>query len=945
MGFFDKFVAKVFGTANQRYLKRIKQRYLEETLSAEREFDKLPNKKIREIAIEYIKKVREDKVAPESILPEYFALVREAAKRTIGKRHFDVQILGGIVLFEGKIAEMKTGEGKTLVATLPLALTALEGRGCHLVTVNDYLARRDAMWMGPIYKFLGLEVGVINHLEVSYTVDWQFPDLFQKAIEDDVRAWPADNIINDPLPQEKINMSAIGAFQTTLIKSTRKQAYLCDITYGTNNEFAFDYLRDNMKYSLDEINQRELYYAIVDEVDSILIDEARTPLIISGPAEEDVSLYYKVDKVARVLKQGEDFDVDEKSKQVLLKEKGIEKAERFLGISNLYDPVNVEILHHLIQSLRAHRLFRRDVDYVVKDGKVVIVDEFTGRLMPGRRWSDGLHQAIEAKEGLKIEAETQTLASISFQNFFRMYKKLAGMTGTAETEALEFKEIYNLDVIVIPTHRPMIREDYDDVVYLTEEEKFEEVIKEIQENWEKGRPVLVGTTSIEKSEKLSSMLRAKGIPHQVLNAKNHEKEAYIIAQAGRLKAVTVATNMAGRGVDIILGGNAEMLARQKVGFDATPEEFEKALKEFEQICSEERKKVVELGGLHVIGTERHESRRIDNQLRGRSGRQGDPGSSRFYVSLQDDLMRIFGSDRVAPLMKRFGMKTGEPIEHRWVTKAIQNAQKRVEAYNFEIRKHLLEYDNVMNKQRETVYSLRRKVLSRENTREIVLNFIEDVISHLTEKYMPKKGEPDLDGFEKEFFSIFGFKPENIEENLTELVKEKYEKRFSGLNDDIVRRVEQFIILNTLDTMWRRHLYAMDQLRESVSMRGYGHLDPLVEYKKEGFSLFLDMITKFKISTISKLFMMKVERGEEEEKEISEAMTNLSRRAQRISPYASVGGYQIASGGSAIQRTPTIAGTQTTGTQRTSIQNRKVGRNDLCPCGSGKKYKKCCGRAN
>ncbi|MCS7213499.1 MAG: preprotein translocase subunit SecA [Candidatus Calescibacterium sp.] len=945
MGFFDKFVAKVFGTANQRYLKRIKQRYLEETLSAEREFDKLPNKKIREIAIEYIKKVREDKVAPESILPEYFALVREAAKRTIGKRHFDVQILGGIVLFEGKIAEMKTGEGKTLVATLPLALTALEGRGCHLVTVNDYLARRDAMWMGPIYKFLGLEVGVINHLEVSYTVDWQFPDLFQKAIEDDVRAWPADNIINDPLPQEKINMSAIGAFQTTLIKSTRKQAYLCDITYGTNNEFAFDYLRDNMKYSLDEINQRELYYAIVDEVDSILIDEARTPLIISGPAEEDVSLYYKVDKVARVLKQGEDFDVDEKSKQVLLKEKGIEKAERFLGISNLYDPVNVEILHHLIQSLRAHRLFRRDVDYVVKDGKVVIVDEFTGRLMPGRRWSDGLHQAIEAKEGLKIEAETQTLASISFQNFFRMYKKLAGMTGTAETEALEFKEIYNLDVIVIPTHRPMIREDYDDVVYLTEEEKFEEVIKEIQENWEKGRPVLVGTTSIEKSEKLSSMLRAKGIPHQVLNAKNHEKEAYIIAQAGRLKAVTVATNMAGRGVDIILGGNAEMLARQKVGFDATPEEFEKALKEFEQICSEERKKVVELGGLHVIGTERHESRRIDNQLRGRSGRQGDPGSSRFYVSLQDDLMRIFGSDRVAPLMKRFGMKTGEPIEHRWVTKAIQNAQKRVEAYNFEIRKHLLEYDNVMNKQRETVYSLRRKVLSRENTREIVFNFIEDVISHLTEKYMPKKGEPDLDGFEKEFFSIFGFKPENIEENLTELVKEKYEKRFSGLNDDIVRRVEQFIILNTLDTMWRRHLYAMDQLRESVSMRGYGHLDPLVEYKKEGFSLFLDMITKFKISTISKLFMMKVERGEEEEKEISEAMTNLSRRAQRISPYASVGGYQIASGGSAIQRTPTIAGTQTTGTQRTSIQNRKVGRNDLCPCGSGKKYKKCCGRAN
>lgn len=921
MGFFERFIAKIFGTANQRYLKRIKEKYLGNILAAEEEFDKVPNNKLRKISLEYIEKVRKDKVSTDDILPEYFALIREAAKRTIGKRHFDVQILGGIVLYHGKIAEMKTGEGKTIVATLPLALTALEGRGCHLVTVNDYLARRDATWMGPIYKFLGLDVGVINQLDVSYIVEWQFPDLFQKALEEDVRAWPQGNIINDPLPQDKINMSAIGAFQVNLIKSSRKQAYMCDITYGTNNEFAFDYLRDNMKYSIEDINQRELYYAIVDEVDSILIDEARTPLIISGPAEEDISLYYKVDKVARLMKVGEDFDLDEKSKQVLLKEKGIEKAERFLGVSNLYDPVNLEILHHLIQSLRAHKLFRRDVDYVVKDGKVVIVDEFTGRLMPGRRWSDGLHQAIEAKEGLKIEAENQTLASISFQNFFRMYKKLAGMTGTAETEALEFKEIYNLDVVVIPTHKPMIRQDFDDVVFLTEEEKFERVVQDIYENWQKGRPILVGTTSIEKNERLSAMLRKKGIPHQILNAKNHEKEAYIIAQAGRYKAVTVATNMAGRGVDIILGGNAEMLARQKVGFDASPEEFEKALKEFEQICQEERKKVIELGGLYVIGTERHESRRIDNQLRGRSGRQGDPGASRFYVSLEDDLMRIFGSDRVAPLMKRFGMKKGEPIEHKWVTKAIQNAQKRVEAYNFEIRKHLLEYDNVMNKQRETVYSLRRRILSGENPREIIFSFIDDVIGYLSEKYFPKKAEPDYDGFEREFKTIFGFPPKDTDlENLKSFLNDFYNDKFSGLSDEIVYKIEQFIILNTLDTMWRRHLYAMDHLKESVGMRGYGHLDPLVEYKKEGFSLFIDMLTKFKISVVSKLFMMKLSRDEKEEG--ANAMETLSRRK---------GVYFAASPGGMVSASPNY--------------NKKVGRNELCPCGSGKKYKKCCGRLN
>ncbi len=960
MGVLEKIFSKILGTKSEREVKAIKNKYFSHILSAEEEFDKLPNKKLREIALEYKRKVREDKVSPDDILPEYFALVREVAKRVLGKRHFDVQIIGGVVLYEGKIAEMKTGEGKTLVATLPLALQALEGRGCHLVTVNDYLARRDATWMGPIYKFLGFEVGVINQLEVSYKVEWQFPELVQKAIEENIRAWPPGHIINDPLPPEKINMDAISAFQTTLISTTRKQAYLCDITYGTNNEFAFDYLRDNMKYSIEDMVQRELYYAIVDEVDSILIDEARTPLIISGPAEEDVSLYYRVDRCAKLLKKGEDFEVDEKTRQVILKESGISKAEKILGVHNLYDPVNIEILHHLIQSLRAHHLFHRDVDYVVKDGKVIIVDEFTGRLMPGRRWSDGLHQAIEAKEGLKIEAETQTLASISFQNFFRMYKKLAGMTGTAETEAAEFKEIYNLDVVVIPTHKPMIRIDYDDVVYLTQEEKFEAVIKEVEECWKVGRPVLVGTTSIEKNEKLSEMLKRRGIPHQVLNAKNHEKEAYIIAQAGRLGTVTVATNMAGRGVDIILGGNPEMLARQEVGWDASPEEYEKVLKKYEQICREERKKVIELGGLHIIGTERHESRRIDNQLRGRAGRQGDPGSSRFYVSLEDDLMRIFGSDRIAPLMQRFGMKRGEPIQHRWVTKAIENAQRRVEAYNFEIRKHLLEYDDVMNKQRITVYSLRRKILESDSTREIIYSIIREEIESLVEKYIPKKGEADIDGLAKEFESIFNISfpelsdvsdIENLKEYLERLLIEKYEEKISSIDENIARKIESFLLLNTLDTMWRRHLYAMDQLRDAVGMRGYGHLDPLVEYKKEGFFLFLDMMSKFRKSALSKLFAFRLEEESKEEQDLNIAWNNMVRRSQRNMRVQRLehisGGISSVSAGGVEVASSTASSTVSASYSSSSpyVRGMKVGRNDPCPCGSGKKYKKCCGREN
>jgi preprotein translocase subunit SecA len=960
MGVLEKILSKILGTKSEREVKTIKNKYFSHIIAAEEEFDKLTNKKLREIALEYKRKVREDKVSPDDILPEYFALVREVAKRVLGKRHFDVQIIGGVVLYEGKIAEMKTGEGKTLVATLPLALQALEGRGCHIVTVNDYLARRDATWMGPIYKFLGLEVGVINQLEVSYKVEWQFPELVQKAIEDNIRAWPPGHIINDPLPPEKINMEAISAFQTTLVSTTRKQSYLCDITYGTNNEFAFDYLRDNMKYSIEDMVQRELYYAIIDEVDSILIDEARTPLIISGPAEEDVSLYYHVDRCARLLKKGEDFEVDEKTRQVILKESGISKAERILGVHNLYDPVNIEILHHLIQSLRAHHLFHRDVDYVVKDGKVIIVDEFTGRLMPGRRWSDGLHQAIEAKEGLKIEAETQTLASISFQNFFRMYKKLAGMTGTAETEAAEFKEIYNLDVVVIPTHKPMIRIDYDDVVYLTQEEKFEAVVKEIEECWKSGRPVLVGTTSIEKNEKLSEILKKKGIPHQVLNAKNHEREAYIIAQAGRLGAVTVATNMAGRGVDIILGGNPEMLARQEVGWEATPEEYEKALKKYEQICREERKKVVELGGLHIIGTERHEARRVDNQLRGRAGRQGDPGSSRFYVSLEDDLMRIFGSDRIAPLMQRFGMKRGEPIQHKWVTKAIENAQKRVEAYNFEIRKHLLEYDDVMNKQRMTVYSLRRKILEGNNVREIIFSIIREEIESLFEKYIPKKGESDIEGLAKEFESTFNLPfpeisdfsdVEHLKDELVSFLIQKYEEKISLMGEGVAHMIETFLLLNTLDTMWRRHLYAMDQLRDAVGMRGYGHLDPLVEYKKEGFFLFVDMMSKFRKTALSKLFAFRIKEESKEEEELAAAWNTMARRSQRnirVLRFSPISGGVPVGAGMGAEISASAEPSQSVASYSSHspyVRGTKVGRNDPCPCGSGKKYKKCCGREN
>jgi preprotein translocase subunit SecA len=762
-------------------------------------------------------------------------------------RHFDVQLVGGVVLHEGRIAEMRTGEGKTLVATLPIVLNALTGRGVHLVTVNDYLARRDAEWMGAIYKFLGLSVGVIVH-----------------GMDD----------------------------------AERKASYGCDITYGTNNEYGFDYLRDNMKFRLEEMVQRELHYSIVDEVDSILIDEARTPLIISGPAEEATDKYVRVNSIIGYLKKDADYKVDEKARSVLLTEdSGIPKIERLLGVENLYDPRNIEILHHVNQALKAHVLFKRDVDYMVKDGEVVIVDEFTGRLMPGRRWSDGLHQAVEAKEGVKIENENQTLATITFQNYFRMFEKLAGMTGTADTEAVEFKQIYNLDVVVIPTNQPMIREDYGDQIYKTEREKFQAVLEEGKRLYEEKRPVLIGTVSIEKSERLSALLTRHGIPHNVLNAKHHEKEAQIIAEAGQPGKVTIATNMAGRGVDIKLGEG-----------------------------------VVGKGGLHIIGTERHESRRVDNQLRGRAGRQGDPGSSRFYLSLEDDLLRIFGSDRISPIMSKLGMEEGEPIEHNLINKAVENAQKKVESHNFDIRKHLLEYDDVMNKQRTVIYDLRRDVLAGEDLREMVMEMTGEVAGELAQRYSDDKEYPeqwDLAALRDATYAQFGYRFEHPDEevprltqaSLAEKVREEaeaaYARKEHEYGADAMRYLERMFLLSTIDALWKDHLLSMDHLKEGIGLRGYAQKDPLKEYQREGFDMFADLVGRIKEESLKRLFHVKVQREEE-------------GRAAAPPPVAprrvNLSGGDISRAGQTTQR----------------HAKKKVGRNDPCPCGSGKKYKKCCG---
>lgn len=831
----------------------------------------------------------------DDLLPEAFAVAREASWRVLGMRPFDVQLMGGIVLHQGRIAEMKTGEGKTLVATMPAYLNALSGQGVHIITVNDYLAHRDSEWMGGIYRFLGLEVGLIVH---------------------------------------------------GLDTEERRRAYQADVIYGTNNEFGFDYLRDNMAMHESEMVQRVLNYAIVDEVDSILIDEARTPLIISGQADKPTDIYYKVARVIPKLKKETDYQVDEKLHTVALTEEGTRRVEELLGIQNLSDENNLELAHHVYQGLRAHALMKRDRDYVVKDGQVVIVDEFTGRLMFGRRFSEGLHQAIEAKEGVRIERESQTLATITFQNYFRMYHKLAGMTGTAATEEEEFRKIYGLDVVVIPTHKPMIRHDFPDAIYRTEQGKFAAVLEEIAECYERGQPVLVGTISIEKSEILSKLLKRRGIPHQVLNAKYHEQEAKIIAQAGRLGMVTIATNMAGRGTDIILGGNPEYLAKEELlrrgvapevvaeaseygkpsseDVVSVREEYRQLVAQFKKETDAEHEKVVALGGLHIIGTERHESRRIDNQLRGRSGRQGDPGSSRFYVSLEDDLMSLFGSDNISGVMDKLGMDDSVPVEHNLVTRSIESAQKKVENRNFEMRKHVLEYDDVMNQQREVIYSQRRRVLMGEDLQESLQEMITGVIESAVERYTAEGKYPedwDLEGLVKFGEQIFlregAVSPaelqelgsrEEIQERLIDEALAHWQAREEELGSETMRDLERFILLRVVDSKWMDHLDAMDQLRTGIGLRAYGQKDPLVEYKFEAYNMFHEMIDAIQEDVVRYLYKVRLV-PQEQARQVKHIAENYGEESQpepvRVGP--------------------------------------KVGRNDPCPCGSGKKYKRCCGR--
>lgn len=778
----------------------------------------------------------------DDLLPEAFATVREAAKRTVGMRHFDVQLMGGIVLHEGRIAEMKTGEGKTLVATLPVYLNALTGKGVHVVTVNDYLAKRDAEWMGEIYRFLGLSVGVIVH-------GLDFPE--------------------------------------------RKAAYAADITYGTNNEFGFDYLRDHMVMQKENRVQRGLYYALIDEVDSILIDESRTPLIISGPAEESPELYYQFARLVDRLQPDVHYTVDEKARTVAITEEGVERVEQLLGIDNLYDDTNFSKVHYLTQALKAKTLFKRDRDYIVKDGQVIIVDEFTGRLMPGRRYSDGLHQAIEAREGVKIERESVTLARITFQNYFRMYEKIAGMTGTAKTEEDEFRRIYGMDVVVIPTNKPMIRIDYDDVVYKTEKAKFNAVVEEIAERHAKGQPVLVGTVSIEKSELLSEMLKRRGIPHEVLNAKNHEREAEIIKHAGELGRVTIATNMAGRGTDIVLGEG-----------------------------------VRELGGLHVIGTERHESRRIDNQLRGRAGRQGDPGSSRFYVSLEDDLMRLFGSERISAIMDRFGWEEDQPIQHPQISRAIENAQKKVEAYHFDIREQLLKYDDVLNRQREVIYELRTRILLKDDTKEESLQMLNELTKDLVSTYVDASLQPeqwDLNPLTKRVAELTNgmvqLEPSTLPRNESQLqsilessLRQGYEQREQYLGQEQMRQLEKFLLLRVIDDKWVDHLQIMDDLREGIGLQAYGQKNPLMEYRFEGFRAFEEMLQSIRETFVELLFKVRLMDPAESTRESE----RLAHATSNRSPDGSA-------------------------PRQTARKGEKVGRNDPCPCGSGKKYKHCCGR--
>ncbi|MDP8266944.1 MAG: preprotein translocase subunit SecA [Candidatus Aceula meridiana] len=894
----------------------------------------------REEALLQLEKARETlKKQTQSILdlilPEAFAVVREASRRTIGLRHFDVQLVGGMILHKGNIAEMATGEGKTLVATLPVYLNALIGKGVHVVTVNDYLANRDSAWMGPVYKFLGLTIGVIQH---------------------------------DNRPQE------------------RKGDYGCDITYGTNNEFGFDYLRDNMVNFKEEMVQRERFFAVIDEVDSILVDEARTPLIISGPAEESTDKYYTANQISNQMKgrriteneeidakykgedlsEGFDYVADEKARSISLTDQGEEKAAKMFGVDNLHDIATAEYRHHVLQALKAKEFFKRDVDYVVRDGQVIIVDEFTGRMMPGRRWSDGLHQAAEAREGIKIERENQTLATVTFQNFFRMYDKLSGMTGTANTEATEFKQIYDVDCVVLPTNKVLQRRNYPDCIYKTEREKFNAVVDEIAELHSQGRPVLVGTISIERSEHLSQLLKVRGVEHQVLNAKYHDLEAHIVAQAGRYKAVTIATNMAGRGTDIVLGGNAEYLAKSLLAQKTQekeqssdeqtdqPELYEKFLQQFRAQTAEEHAKVIEAGGLHVLGTERHESRRIDNQLRGRSGRQGDPGSSRFYVSLQDDLMRLFGSDRIMSMMDSLGMEEGQVIENPIISRAIEIAQKRVETHNFEIRKHLLDYADVMNKQREVIYGLRQSVLNGENTKERIIEAIDLVVNTLVTQYLftqTAEGETqwDIKGLVIFLKTNFGLNlnPEDeslkdlsqpeIEDLFFEKLKGLYEEKEKALSPEQMRELERIVLLQTIDSKWKDHLRTMDELRDGIGWRQYGQRDPVVEYRREGFEMFEMMYGSILQEAVGIVFRVEAVTDQDKRRSVFRSVPQQFVHNE----FSSLGPEGKRPQSPRPGTAPELGRPSAPRPQQKT--EKKVGRNDPCPCGSGKKYKKCCGR--
>ncbi len=990
----NKIIGKVFGTQNERELKRLAPR-VERINALEPEMRKLTDEQLRARTEEFKKRVQDrlaqvtgaadeedaDSVkqlekayadaineALDEILEEAFAVVREAGRRVLNMRHFDVQLIGGMVLHQGKISEMKTGEGKTLVATLPVYLNALSGRGVHVVTVNDYLAKRDSEWMGKIYNFLGLTVGVIVH-----------------ELDDD----------------------------------QRKAAYGSDVTYGTNNEFGFDYLRDNMKFDINDCVQRGHNFAIVDEVDSILIDEARTPLIISGASEESTDKYYRVNRIIPKLEEGEelpgdepsvkiltgDFVIDEKHKTATVTEQGWEKVEGLLGISNIADPENWALKHHVETAVKAHHLYKRDVEYVVKDGEVIIVDEFTGRLMPGRRWSDGLHQAVEAKENVKVERENQTLATITFQNYFRMYRKLAGMTGTAETEAAEFDKIYKLEVVVVPTNKPLLRVENADIVYRTVKEKFNAVAEEIEELAKNGQPVLVGTTSVEKSEKLSDILKKRGLKnHVVLNAKFHEREAEIVAQAGRFGAVTIATNMAGRGTDILLGGNPEFSAKQEMlkkgiaqpvkvaegelavhrddqsttywyyqgaEYSCPTEHWTEALNRYKAETDKEHERVVGAGGLFILGTERHESRRIDNQLRGRSGRQGDPGASRFYLSLEDDLMRIFAKEWVSNLLQRLGMEEGVPIESRLITRRIEAAQKAVEAQNFEARKHLIEYDDVMNKQREAVYGLRRQLLEGLDQKELIQqDYVRDLLGGLLDKYAGEETHAedwDLAGLKNEIFTKFGVdiyaegvKPETL--NRSELgdaifakLVERYDAKERLLGPDAMRHHERIVMLSVLDQLWKDHLLSMDHLKEGIGLRGYGQHDPLVEYKRESFEMFEAMMARFEEETVRYLYLMQVVDANEERR-----MRERAEQSERSARFTAPAETSDGNGNGRVQTTldeierefqrkkrreleqARMAGSGDQQPVQQVVRGEKVGRNDPCPCGSGKKYKKCHG---